>query len=119
MKATITVPAARAIWRVTELTGAGESIGRDYNRVEPCYIIIMDEKYPRYIVWSTDAINQTDPFQKRWLLRQVLLYGRAEDIRKLDFREVKHELNALHLPKHIDLLWRNYLEQRYGSIEPD
>ncbi len=71
----------------------------------------MDENIPRYIVWSTDTYNQADPFQRRWLLRQVLMYGRAEDIRKLDFQEVKRELDHLHLPSHIDRLWRTYLEQ--------
>ncbi len=71
----------------------------------------MSEHIPRYILWSTDNYNPSDPFQRRWLLRQTLMYGRAEDIRKLDFQEVKRELDQLHLPKHIDHLWRSYLEQ--------
>lgn len=78
----------------------------------------MDEKYPRYIVWSTDAYNQADPFTKIWLLRQILMHGRAEDIGKLDIQEIRLYLNELHLPKHIDRLWRTYLEQSHGQNSP-
>lgn len=78
----------------------------------------MDEDIPRYIVWSTDHLDLSDLFQRRWLLRQVLMYGRAEDIRKLDFQEIHRELDNLHLPKHIDRLWRTYLEERYGPTSP-
>jgi len=40
---------------------------------------------PRYIVWSTDSVDLRDPFQKRWLLRQTLVYGLSEDIGKPDY----------------------------------
>jgi hypothetical protein len=66
----------------------------------------MDKKIPRYIVWSTDHIDQSDPFQRRWLLRQILTRGRTEDIRALDWDEIERELDNLDLPKEIDLLWR-------------
>jgi len=65
---------------------------------------------PRHLVWSTDAIDLSDPFQKRWLLRQTLMRGRAEDVRVLDIDEIKRELNQLNLPKDIESLWRRYLE---------
>lgn len=65
---------------------------------------------PRYIVWSTDAVDLSDPFQKRWLLRQTLTHGRAEDVRALDLEEIRRELDQLDLPKEIESLWRRFLE---------
>jgi len=65
---------------------------------------------PRYIVWSTDTVNLRDPFQRRWLLRQTLMRGRAEDIGALTLADIKRELNQLDLPKEIESLWRRYLE---------
>ena len=67
---------------------------------------------PRHIVWSTDHLDLSDPFQRRWYLRQVLLHGRAEDIRQLDLTEVERELDELHLPDNLLRLWKRFLEQR-------
>ena len=75
----------------------------------------MGMRPPRHIVWSTDELDLSDPFQRRWYVRQVLLHGRAEDVRALDLDEVARLLPDLHLPSHIDLLWRSYLgRRRYG-----
>lgn len=68
---------------------------------------------PRHIVWSTDQIDLNDPFQKRWLLQQTLIHGRAEDIRKLKLREIALELDSLRLPEDIYSLWKRYLEYRH------
>ncbi len=65
---------------------------------------------PRHLVWSTDRIDLSDPFQKRWLLRQTLMRGRAEDIRALELDEIRQALDRLDLPKEIESLWRRYLE---------
>jgi len=65
---------------------------------------------PRHLVWSTDTIDLSDPFQKLWLLRQTLMHGRAEDIRALKIEEIRRELDHLDLPKEIESLWRRYLE---------
>ncbi len=65
---------------------------------------------PRHLVWSTDTIDLSDPFQKRWLLRQTLMHGRAEDIRALELKDIRQELEQLDLPKEIESLWRRYLE---------
>jgi hypothetical protein len=67
---------------------------------------------PRHIVWSTDQLDLSDPFQRRWYLRQVLLNGRAEDIARLDFTEVERDLDSLQLPDHLAQLWKRFLEQR-------
>lgn len=77
----------------------------------------MSEKIPNYIVWSADQIDTSDPFQRRWLLRQILTHGLARDIRRLDFDEVARELDDLHLPPEIDALWRTYLEKRHANRE--
>jgi len=70
----------------------------------------MANHLPRHIVWSTDELDLRDPFQKRWLLRQTLMYGITQDIRALDYKEIKKQLADLDLPKDIDSLWRRYLE---------
>lgn len=67
---------------------------------------------PRHIVWSTERLDLTDPFQRRWYLRQVLSHGRAEDIRALDLDEVERELDDLQLPPDIWQLWKRYFEHR-------
>jgi len=95
-------------------------------------------KVPRYIVWSTDRINTADPFQRRWLLRQILTHGRAEDVRALDMQEIRwllrqilthgraedvraldmqeveRELETLDLPPHLNSLWKHFLESEYA-----
>jgi hypothetical protein len=67
---------------------------------------------PRYIVWSTDQVDLADPFQRRWYIRQVLLHGRAEDIRSLDLAEVAALLDDLDLPPDLQQLWKSFLEAR-------
>jgi hypothetical protein len=62
----------------------------------------------RHIVWSTDQIDLSDPFQRRWYLRQVLIHGLSEDIRRLDLAEIKRELANLDLPPEIFSLWKSY-----------
>ena len=53
---------------------------------------------------------QTD--QRRWYIQQVLLHGRAEDIRRLDLEEVAALLPDLNLPDPIRRLWQAFLEAR-------
>ena len=72
----------------------------------------MPLKPPRHIVWSTDTLDLDDPFQRRWYLRQVLLHGRAEDVRALDLAELARSLEDLNLPQHVESLWRAFLERR-------
>ena len=72
----------------------------------------MSTGLPRHMVWSTDTLDMSDPFQRRWYIRQVLLHGRAEDVRELDLDEVARLLPDLNLPTHIDWLWRTYLQGR-------
>jgi hypothetical protein len=70
------------------------------------------QRLPAYIVWSTDRIDLTDPFQRRWYIQQVLTHGRAEDIRQLDLEEVSNVLGDLTLPEDIRSLWQRFLELR-------
>ena len=67
---------------------------------------------PIYIVWSTDKIDLSDPFQLRWYMQQVLTHGRMEDIRALDLEEVAAALDNLSLPKDVRSLWQRFLELR-------
>ena len=76
----------------------------------------MTHKPPRHIVWSTDTVDLSDPFQRRWYLRQVLLYGRAEDVRTLDLGEVANQLSDLNLPPHVESLWRAFLERKGHAL---
>ena len=76
--------------------------------------IDIQTNIPRYIVWSMDNLQLNDPFQRRWLLKQTLTHGRAEDIRKLDLKEIALELDSLNLLEEIYSLWKRYLEYRNG-----
>jgi len=67
---------------------------------------------PAYIVWSTDQIDLSDPFQHRWYIQQVLMHGRTEDIRALKLDEVTAVLDDLILPEDVRCLWRSFLETR-------
>jgi len=73
----------------------------------------MAGQIPRHIVWSTDRIDPADPFQRVWLMRQVLLHGLADDIRQLDLDEVEQNLEALDLPPDLYRLWKDYLDSRH------
>jgi hypothetical protein len=67
---------------------------------------------PRHIVWSTDQLDLSDPFQRRWYLRQVLMHGRAEDVRSLDLEEIRRELDELDLSPEVYSLWKSFLMTR-------
>jgi len=67
---------------------------------------------PTYIVWSTDQIDLSDPFQRRWYIQQVLTHGRAEDIRALELEEIAAVLDDLILPEDVHSLWQRFLELR-------
>jgi len=64
---------------------------------------------PRHIVWSTDQLDLSDPYQRRWYLQQVLTHGRSEDIRSLDLEEIRRELENLNLPPDVYSLWKSFL----------
>jgi hypothetical protein len=67
---------------------------------------------PRHIVWSTDQVDLSDPFQRRWYIQQVLIRGRAEDITRLDIDEVESVIDELILPPDVRDLWQKFLEYR-------
>ncbi len=69
---------------------------------------------PRHVVWSTDEVDIADPFQRNWLLKQILTHGTAEDIRRLDLDEVAKQIDRLQLPADIERLWRAFLNARNG-----
>jgi hypothetical protein len=68
---------------------------------------------PFYIVWSTDQVDLSDPFQRRWYIQQVLTHGRMEDVRTLDLDEIETLLDELSLPEDVRSLWQVFLESRH------
>ena len=44
---------------------------------------------PRHLLWSKDNLDLQDRWQRRWFIRQVLLYGRAEDVSALNWDEIR------------------------------
>jgi hypothetical protein len=70
---------------------------------------------PAYIVWSTDQVDLSDPFQRRWYLQQVLTRGRIEDIRILNLDEVATALDEMILPEDVRSLWQRFLETRHAK----
>ena len=72
-------------------------------------LCVVKVQPPRYIVWSTNEVDLNDPFQRRWYIRQVLLYGREQDVRQLDKAELATLIDELRLPEPIYQLWKRYL----------
>jgi hypothetical protein len=70
---------------------------------------------PTYIVWSTDQVDLSDPFQRRWYMQQVLTHGRMEDISTLDLKEVADALDSLSLSEDVRSLWQRFLEFRRAN----
>ncbi len=71
----------------------------------------MKIKPKRYIVWSTDEIDLDNPFQRKWYIEQVLIHGRTEDIRDLDWGEVRKLLPELTLPKEVRSVWNEIFSE--------
>jgi len=67
---------------------------------------------PVTVVWSTDSIDLSDPFQRKWYIRQVLTHGRASDIQALDLDEVAALLDELRLGPEVHSLWQRLPEGR-------
>jgi hypothetical protein len=77
-----------------------------------------DMKIPRHIVWSFDKaedLDLSDPENRKWWIKQVLMNGRMEDIRSLDLDEIERVLPDLYLPKPIRKLWSDYFAKRRTS----
>jgi hypothetical protein len=70
---------------------------------------------PTYIVWSTDQIDLSDPFQRRWYIQQVLTFGRFEDIRTLNLDEIADIMDEIILPQDVLSLWQRFLEMRHAQ----
>lgn len=68
----------------------------------------MPTQLKRYIVWSKNKIDLNDSWQRKWYIKQVLTYGRSEDIAQLDWEEVRMMLDELNLTPNIKRLWENY-----------
>ena len=71
---------------------------------------MMDNK--KHIVWFADIekLNLNNEQDRKWWFKQVLLKGRMEDIKELDFDEIERFLPELYLPRAIKKLWEDYFE---------
>jgi hypothetical protein len=73
----------------------------------------MKVKPKKYIVWSADRpLDLSNPWIKKWFIKQVLTKGRAEDVAQLDWEEVKRLLSELDLPENIKSLWEDYFDSQ-------
>jgi hypothetical protein len=73
----------------------------------------MKVKPKKYIVWSVDRpLDLSNPWIKKWFIKQVLTKGRAEDVAQLDWEEVKRLLPELDLPENIKSLWEDYFDSQ-------
>ncbi|MBI3272548.1 MAG: hypothetical protein HYZ53_26400 [Planctomycetes bacterium] len=63
-----------------------------------------------YIIWSCDPskLDAEDPWTRRWWIGEVLVHGRWEDVRRLDWGEVRCLLPELRLPPRVRRLWEYY-----------
>ncbi|MBC7221678.1 hypothetical protein H5T56_01615 [Candidatus Bipolaricaulota bacterium] len=71
----------------------------------------------RYIVWSKRELDLSDPWQRKWYLKQVLIHGRAEDVSALDWDEVRRVLPELDLPPAVRRLWTRVLAHHAARAE--
>ena len=84
------------------------------------YSIVMElnQFLNKKFFWYADIskINLSNVSDKRWVLSKVLRYGTIADIKKLDYNEIKKELNNLLLPDVIRKLWEDFFSI-YGDIK--
>lgn len=67
-------------------------------------------KPPRHIVWFHDRdVDLDDADQRKRYYEQVLTYGRAEDVAKLEKEEIRRLLPEMRLPTTVRRLWEDYL----------
>ena len=67
---------------------------------------------PRHILWSKPTLDLNDPYQRLWYIKQVLEYGRAEDVAQLDWDEVRSLLGAMSLRADVQALWHKYFDAK-------
>ena len=65
-----------------------------------------------HIVWSKRELDLNDEWQRRWYLKQVLLHGRSEDIRRLDWDEIRGLYTELDLPRDVRRVWERYFHAK-------
>ena len=65
-----------------------------------------------HIVWYADLkkLDLQDKWLRKWWIKQVLIHGRMDDLRCLDWDEVKVLLPSLRIPKRIYSLWEDYFQ---------
>jgi hypothetical protein len=89
--------------------GCGDTAGSLEFKRSPALPLYSKQMKPKpYIVWSKREIDLSDPWQRKWYLQQVLIHGKAEDVARLDWQEIRRLLPDLTLPSHIRQLWEEH-----------
>jgi hypothetical protein len=70
-----------------------------------------------HICWfcDIDKFNLNDEKEKKIYLQMILTRGKAKDIRKLNFDEIRKYLDELHLPKEVKKLWQDYFKYKSNN----
>ena len=65
---------------------------------------------PPHVIWSCDPsrLDPDDPWTRRWWITQVLVHGRWDYVKALDWDEVRQLLPELRLPERVRGLWEYY-----------
>ncbi len=69
----------------------------------------------KHIYWSTEgtvSVDLSDPVQKRWWIKEVLMNGTMEDIRQLNWNDIRDALPHIYLPRPVRALWTDYFASR-------
>lgn len=71
-------------------------------------------KNKKHICWyaDLDKLDFSDPWIKKWWIKQVLMHGKFEDIKELDLKEIENVFPELYLPEDIKNLWKDYFNWR-------
>jgi len=67
----------------------------------------------KQIFWHADVskVNLRRKFDRRWCLKQILMYAVMDEIKKLNYGIIKKELEFLALPENTENLWKNYFRR--------
>jgi len=59
--------------------------------------------------------GSSSPFQRKWLIQPILLHGRAEDVARLDLKEIESLLDQVKLTAFLRNFWKDYLEHVHAQ----
>lgn len=66
----------------------------------------------RHVMRSERGLDLSDPWQRRWYMKQMLVHTRAEGVARLHWEESGRLLPELDLPRGVCPLWENCFNSR-------